>query len=365
MKEKATAIYNRLTHVSRVLTGLRMLEDNGLLEVTYIENQNNEYNLPDGPLVEVRINNKRIAFDMGDRWALNNYKGKEYLGRVDYYFARGYSTKVDIVTPEIFTDNPKVKPFGLYYYVTYPKNPLDKKPGIKNSIRALAKHISGFYKYSYPYAFESKADQRQGNLKIIFMTRLWGTQEFDAALNSNISQTEREYIHYMCKERDGINSQRIEVMRALKKEYRDSFIGGVSDDELSRELCPDLVVPPAETSKITYMNKVKSADICIGTTGLHRSIGGKVGEYVAASKAIVTEKLEYEVPGRFEEGKCFLSFSTVDECLKAVDHLYNNSQLVNSMKKANECYYKDYVNPKKQVLNALQIAGVNLCRLED
>lgn len=41
---------------------------------------------------------------------------------------------------------------------------------------------------------------------------------------------------------------------------------------------------------------VKESDICITTTGLHRSIGWKFAEYIAASKAIVTEKLNYS-PG--------------------------------------------------------------------
>lgn len=31
-------------------------------------------------------------------------------------------------------------------------------------------------------------------------------------------------------------------------------------------------------------------DICIGSMGLHKSIGWKTGEHIAASKAIINEK---------------------------------------------------------------------------
>ena len=361
INRQATVIYNnRLEHVSKLLTGFRMLEDNGLIQITYIENKNNRYHLPDGPIVELRIDDKRIAFDAGDRWELCHNYGKEYLKQVDCYFARGYSTKVDIVTPEIFLDNPKVQPLGLCYYVTYPGNPIDKRPGIKNQAKRIVKHLTGFYKMYYPSAFEYDVDNKTEDLTIIFMTRLWGTKEFEDLLRSDISQEARDYIMYMCEERDKINHQRIEIIRALKNKYNSSFIGGVQNDSVSQALCPDLIVPREETNKKIYMMKMKSSDICIGTMGLHRSIGFKVGEYVAASKAIVTDRLEYIVPGNFEEGKNYLSFQSVDECIHAVDYLYNRPQLVCAMKQANADYYREYVHPEKQLLNALKIAGVDL-----
>ena len=359
MAKKVTVIYNPRIHVSRILTGLRILEDKGLLCVSFVENIGNIFNLPQGPIVEVQVDGIKLAFDMGDRWALCDEQGKEYLERVDYYFARDYSTKTDIVTPETFMDNPKVQPFGLYYYVTYPNNPLDKTPkGVKNRIKKLSKYIIGYNNIYYPSSFESGAIEKNKNMKIIFMTRLWNTNEFDSAKKSNISKKRRDYIDYLCEERNQINQRRIEIMRRLKLEYGSTFIGGMFDDDLSRAICPDLIASNDKTRKKSYMNKLALADIGIGTTGLHRSIGGKIGEYVAASKAIVTEKLEYEVPGQFEEGKNYLSFKTEDECVGALNYLLNNPELVFSMKKANEKYYKEYVNPEIQVMNALQIAGV-------
>ena len=61
-----------------------------------------------------------------------------------------------------------------------------------------------------------------------------------------------------------------------------------------------------------FLNIVKSSDICIATTGLHKSIGWKFGEYIAASRAIITEPLYYEIPGELKRGSNYLEFRNVE-----------------------------------------------------
>jgi hypothetical protein len=85
------------------------------------------------------------------------------------------------------------------------------------------------------------------------------------------------------------------------------------------------------------------SDICIGSMGLHKSIGWKTGEYVAASKAIINEKLKYEMPGDFKDGINYISYNTVNECFNAVDYLISNPDIVYKMKCANHRYYKKYL----------------------
>ena len=88
--------------------------------------------------------------------------------------------------------------------------------------------------------------------------------------------------------------------------------------------------------KQNYMRIMKKSDICIATTGLHESIGWKMGEYVAAARGIVSEKLNYRVPGNFKEEKNYLVFSNIDECIDAVDRLYTSPSTLYQMKKNNE-----------------------------
>ena len=105
---------------------------------------------------------------------------------------------------------------------------------------------------------------------------------------------------------------------------------------------------------------MKKADICIGTMGVHRSIGWKIGEYIAAARAIVAERFEYIVPGNFDDGKHYIPYDTVDECCEAVSNLYENPALVYEMKKANEEYYLNYLKVERQLLNAFKEMGVVL-----
>ncbi|WP_063283150.1 hypothetical protein [Lactococcus cremoris] len=88
---------------------------------------------------------------------------------------------------------------------------------------------------------------------------------------------------------------------------------------------------------------VKESDICITTTGLHRSIGWKFAEYIAASKAIVTEKLNYSPGTELKANTNFLEFDTSEELINQVMKLVNNKKLLNAMKISNKSYYHDDV----------------------
>lgn len=309
----------------------------------------------------MNIDNKIVAFDMGDRWGLCENIGIDYLRRVDGYFARDYSNKVNIVnivTPVVFTDNNKVKPFGFNYYVIYKGNPLDQSNGIKICWINMLRNITGYNVCTYPEYFEQNADWKEKDFTIIFMARLWDTNTID--LDTNLPEDVYNYRVYMLEERERINKFRTEIMRKLKKEYGSNFIGGIYQDSFSEKYCPDLIVSKKLSRKKAYLDQMKKADICIGTMGLHRSIGWKVGEYIAAARAIVAEKFQYIVPGNFDAGKHYIPYDTVDECCEAVAYLYDNPALVYEMKKANEEYYLNYLKVDRQLLNAFKEIGVVL-----
>jgi hypothetical protein len=98
---------------------------------------------------------------------------------------------------------------------------------------------------------------------------------------------------------------------------------------------------------------VKRCDICVASTGLHGSIGWKMGEYVAASRAIVTEIMRYEVPGDYTEGRHFLSFDTPAQCLAHIDSLVDDETRRREMMRANHDYYQEWLRPDKLVAHAL------------
>jgi hypothetical protein len=91
--------------------------------------------------------------------------------------------------------------------------------------------------------------------------------------------------------------------------------------------------------------------------GLHQSIGWKFAEYVAASKAIVSETLHYDVPGAFGEGRNYLSFRTPEECVEAVSRLIRDDRLRQMIMRNNWNYYRRHVRPDRLVLGSLMAAA--------
>lgn len=343
--------YNREGHVSRLLTGFHLLEKEGVLDCTLTENVNQMRPTLHSQIVEAHIDGKIIAFDMCDAFALNNENGRAYLAGVDLYFKRSYSREIDAGLTE--EELAKIRPFGFDYLVTYPGNPIDTQPAsVSSRAKQLLRQISGYEKSSYVDFFERPADRNDGKMKIIFMTRLWDPSEISLA--ENLAPELRSYREYMIEERKKINADRIRIVKELCRIYGKNFTGGIQESPFAVRECPDLIIPKQLTIRKTYLLKMQNSDICIGSMGLHKSTGWKTGEYVAASRAIVAERFAYSVPGNFAEGINYIPFDSADECLTAVEKLYHSPEKVYAMKKANEQYYRDYLRPEKQILNALR-----------
>ena len=103
---------------------------------------------------------------------------------------------------------------------------------------------------------------------------------------------------------------------------------------------------------------MKQSDICLATTGLHKSIGWKMGEYVAAGKAIISEHLYCEVPGDFIVGKNYLEFTNAEECIEQLDLLIKEPKRICEMQIENKKYYENYGRPLRMIENTLAVANL-------
>lgn len=105
---------------------------------------------------------------------------------------------------------------------------------------------------------------------------------------------------------------------------------------------------------------MKECSICITTIGLHFSNGWKLGEYVSQGKAIITEKMIYEVNGNFNKGDNYLEFESPDELVDQVNKILSNKKYMKSMMNKNNEYYRMFLAPDKVVFNALkEIKGMD------
>lgn len=336
MKPFTVTVFSRLPHNAQVLTGFRMLQQQGLEIELHDCTAESSNPFPGSALIRAEYRRKTIFYDLWDGYQRPN-EMRLALDQADFYFKRSFSrAQNQLLFPG---DCDKMYPLGFNYHVTFPGTPFSE-PVWKAGIKQLLGRVPN--RYFTPDKFEGTAVPVTGSGRILFLTRLWDPEE--PGLSPQLKL-----------ERETLNTTRIAMLRSLKQNCGSRFVGGLNDAPISRKLAPDLIVPDSMTNRKQYLRLLQESDICIATTGLHGSIGWKTGEYVAAAKAIVSEPLLYEVPGSFRDGTHYLTFSTPEECLTQVRRLLADPAKVLAMKRANEAYYRQYLRPDVMINNTLAI----------
>ena len=284
-------------HNSQILTGLTRLARMGRITLEHRRG-------PQDLMVLGHVDDVPVCFDMRDGDGIDSH----VLMRVHRYFKRSYLPS---------HQHDRVRPLGLNYEV-YDDRDLLARLRRRPTVSQVA---------APPTRTTSPA--------VLFLTRLWHTGTGDP-------------------QRDAITDSRVRLVRLLRQELGEAFVGGLRADEFSLAKCRDVVVPRRLTDKANYLRLMKTTPICITTVGLHGSNGWKLGEYVAASRAIVTEALRYAVPGDFAAGRNYLSFTTPDECVHQVVRLMKDKQRREAMMVHNQTYYRSHLKPEMLVLDALR-----------
>ena len=138
-----------------------------------------------------------------------------------------------------------------------------------------------------------------------------------------------------------INETRAQCVKFLREEFGDKFYGGCSHTEHAVKNYKECLMPDNTlSSQRNYIRLLRSYPICVATTGLHGSIGFKFAEYVASSKAILSEKLNYEVPGGLEAGNNYIEFDFPEDCVNKARQLFSDSGLRRQIMKNNAIYYR-------------------------
>jgi hypothetical protein len=286
------------------------------------------------------LGSKRLFFDMHDSQEI----ASSMLSESDLYFKRSLSCEHAI---DPFR-SVKIRPWGLNYPVE--SNGFDQFALARqmrfntgtNRFRELWRHLPvGSRRSLASRKFES--DPTDHPAKVLFMTRLWNPDD-----DPDRSTEKKESFKQ-------INENRVGCVRLLRNALGSDFHGGVMDSPQARKLCPDVIVAnPKDVAKWQYLELVRQHPICITTTGLHGSTGWRMGEYVAMSRAIISERLENHIPGSFHEGTHYLPFSNVRECETLVGRIFDDMNRRFALMTACNQYYRDYLRPEKIVWQALQ-----------
>jgi hypothetical protein len=288
----------------------------------------------------------RRALACIELWDANNYFARAALDRCDVYFKRSFHPARVSELPSHLRD--KVVPFGLNYCCcdARTKGTLVCHRGMRllpASLRSPLEVVSWakedvnpfkqFLLSPAPDAFEIMPD-KPAEPVILLQTRLWEPGGTDAA------HLER------------INEERVALVRLLRKEFQDRFIGGLVPTDHAKRAYPELVTS-LSTRRSNYASLIGRCLVCIYVRGVHDSIAFKLAEYFAASRCIIAEPLVNEVPAPLVEGVNFLGFSTPEGCLAACLNILEDTVLQRRMRHANHAYYSQHVEPRAHMVNLL------------
>lgn len=327
MDKVVVHINSSLHHFSQLLAGFQFLSSTNEVSLDY----NLEIGKYPADIFRVEIGGFNVFFDLADNSGIRQKVYEES----DFYVKR-------MLLKSDYETLTKTVPYGLYYPV-YFKNPslkflfLKDHTLLKYSLKYW-KTVSAFLNLKDGIAVNelsrvesSPADEDQ----IIFRARLWDP-------GKNPTQWKKE-------ERILLNDQRIGLNRALKEKFPLRFTGGILKNEYSENLCPDLVLPNAEYHRKRYFQILKATSVGVVNQGLERSIGAKLGEYVANGLAILTTPIdEFELPG-FQEEKNYFTYRNTKECLGKVQELVDNPSLRREMQINNINYYSRFLHPGKKI----------------
>lgn len=333
-------IPSHIEHLSQILAGFLMLREQGRQVEFRDVSRQADHRFAGLPVLLMEYRGLRVVYDLWDGY--QDPAGiRRGLDACDVYFKRSFSReKNQALFPE---QAEKMHPLGFNYHLIYPGDPIQEPLW-----KALAKPLLGRTpdRYFRPQVFEGSPEGAEPP-NILFQTRLWDPQDPSLSREENLQRAQ-------------INHARIEILRTLRSRYGERFCGGLNDSPLSRALAPELILPPRFTERRRYLELVHRCGICIGTVGLHDSIGWKTGEYVAAARAIVHDPLCYEVPGTFAPEVNYLQFSSARQCIDQVARLVECPQQRLAMQQANADYYRQYLRPDRLVGNTLQLLDSRL-----
>lgn len=149
------------------------------------------------------------------------------------------------------------------------------------------------------------------------------------------------------------SERRAAIIRALRTEFGDRFVGGFVPSRHVAKHFPDCAATVA-TSQRDYLAAVAAGGIGVSTRGLVDSNPWKLAEYTAVGAAIVSEPLAYVVPTPLREGLDYSSFQSIEECVVQCRQLLDDAELLNDRRVRSAEYWRCEARPDRLLLNRFE-----------
>ena len=363
MKCKVNVVNRNSIYVHQIIAGVTLLSSYMDLEVVYSEKPALSKEFYHDAVVELEVDGKRVIYDLTDGY--NNYPSfadlDKTLNKVDYYF----KSNINRSFHNGFANESKIKGLAPRYNVTCANSwadHLDWASLFKLDYREMRRlydrlPLSKQWLKLYDYKRFEMSPIPSSDPRVFFYTRLWDPSiaSVKSSQNKDLDgQDASDRIEKKKEEYEKVSALRAGLVRALKKEFGNRFIGGIAPDSYSGKAYPELLGENISYRK-KFMKSMHLADICVNTQGTHKCWNFSFGEEVAASRAIVTEQPFYEDPVFLEEGKNFLTYRSIDDCVEQVYDLLDDRQKLTKMMEMNHEYYRSHLRPDKYVLDSLHV----------
>ncbi|HEY0356928.1 MAG TPA: glycosyltransferase [Mycobacteriales bacterium] len=334
----------RVTVVTRqsanhVLAGFALLDRAGVVDLDLRYRPELAAAHPSPSIAEAVVDGRVVvAYDLEDAYLVDWDTRNAYLATVAHCFKRSFDAAQHAASPHAA----RIHPLGLVYNVTARRPYLRELPPRQVVKRGLRADLTPYW-----WRFED-VPRPVRDPRVLFAARAWdpGGEPGEHLGDRALARDDRE----------PLNELRATCVRRLRREFGGAFTGGLAPTPYARAAFPDCVAPRSVTARPAFLALVRQADVCVATRGLFGSNGFKLGEYVAAAKAVVSEPLQYAVPGDFRPGRNYLGFADADECVEQVAALVADPGRAYAMKTANYRYYHEYVRPDRMVLKTLMVA---------
>jgi len=347
-------------HLQPTYTGFLLLYKRGLIHMTQEIVKEKLYDTSQTPhlrtarAVKLRVivnDTFKICYNTHDSWEID----EEYLDWSDFYFKSSFSrSRLEYLGERAG----KIFPLGIFYTV-YP--PVFDKFALARSLilpafawkytlvnLASAVNLPNFYRIIPKLNIMEALPDYDSSPRILFMTRTYDPYDDSERRSDKVAEKVR------------LNETRAGCIKLLRETFGSRFYGGFRHSDFAIKHFPDLLLPGnSQSRKWNYITRLKSFPICVATSGLHGANGSKFGEYVATSKAILSERPNYSVPGDFKDGSNYLGFNSPEECVEQAIRLVSNRELRNTIMLNNARYYQSYLRPDSLIMNSLLVALSN------
>jgi hypothetical protein len=312
-----------LSHLSWLYAGLGMLAAKGELELRFRPLPVKA--LPAGNVfAQLEAGTKQVLFDFKDQ---SNVFCDEL--HPDFYFKRSF------LASEAGTRT--ILPFGMPFACRFPRDLAAVARGLLESglpWTTRLRRLQQYVRIADVRGFTASPPAGKAR-RVIFQTRLWEPHEVPG------------------DDLDAVNLPRVSLIRRLRRELGDRFLGGLVPTARARRDHPDLVREDGVKRK-AYLALMRGSAVGISTRGLFHSTPWKLSEYFSTGIAVVTQPITNTPLDPLIEGKHVLTFGSEDECLRHCTFLLDNPEQAAQMQLASRAYYESSIEPAAVLRRCLQ-----------